>query len=282
VKVLITGAQGMLGRTLQQRWGADHEIIPTDRTTLDITVPGSCDAKLASTRPDVVVHCAAFTAVDRCEGEAAQAFLVNQTGSAHLATACTRHQARLIAISTDYVFSGELDRPYHEADAVSPRTVYGRSKAAGEQAVAATCADHCIVRVGWLYGPGGPSFLHTILRIAAKEGPPLRVVDDQIGNPTSTDAVASALLPLLDGGITGIVHMTCSGASSWYTFATALLRQYGVDRAVAPCTTAEFPRPAPRPANSRLEKRALRQHGLPDMPDWQESLERFTRAYPKG
>jgi len=242
----------------------------------------SCEAALDRLRPEVVVHCAAFTAVDRCETQAEEAFLVNQTGSANLAAACSRHQARLIAISTDYVFSGELDRPYHEDDPVCPRTVYGQSKVAGELAVSAGCKDQCIVRVGWLYGPGGPSFLHTILKIAAKDGPPLRVVDDQIGNPTSTDAVADALLPLLPTGVTGTVHMTCSGETSWHGFATSLLREYGVDRAVVPCTTAEFPRPAPRPANSRLEKRALRRHGMPDMPHWQDSLAQFRCSYPKG
>lgn len=281
MKVLITGAQGMLGRTLRHRWETLHEVIPTDRASLDITRSSSCDDALARLRPDVVVHCAAFTAVDRCESSAGEAFLVNQAGSANLAAACNRQQARLIAISTDYVFAGDLDRPYHEGDAVGPRTVYGRSKAAGEKAVADGCQNHCIVRVGWLYGPGGPSFLHTILRIAAKDGPPLRVVDDQVGNPTSTDAVAGALLPLLRHGITGIVHMTCSGEASWHAFARHLLHLYGLNRQVEACTTAEFPRPAPRPANSRLEKRALRHHGLPDMPDWRESLERFSREHPK-
>lgn len=282
MKVLLTGAAGMLGRTLQRRFAGTHDVVATDRDELDITDQTACNTMLAAHRPATVVHCAAHTAVDRCETEVELAFRLNELGSANVARACQAHGARLIAISTDYVFRGDLDRPYHEGDAPDPATVYGRSKLAGERAVQANCADHTIVRIAWLYGSGGPSFLHTMLKLASQAGPPLRVVDDQVGNPTSTDAVADLLLRLLDRPVGGIVHGTCEGACSWYIFASAVIARAGLARAIEPCATADFPRPAPRPANSRLEKRALRSAGLAPMPGWEETLARFLREHPQG
>jgi dTDP-4-dehydrorhamnose reductase len=279
--ILVTGGTGMLGRTVCRRLGS-QEAISLGSRDLDITDAAACDAVLARHRPRVVLHCAAMTAVDRCESERERAFAVNAHGSANLAQACVRHQARLVAISTDYVFAGTLDRPYREDDEAGPRTVYGASKWAGEQAIRAQCPDHLIARVAWLYGPGGPSFLHTMLRLGAQQGPALTIVDDQIGNPTTTDAVADALLPLLDSPIRGTVHMSCEGEASWFAFAQAIFSRRGITRPVHPCTTTAFPRPAPRPANSRLEKRALRDHGQPPMMGWQDALDRFLKEHPDG
>ncbi len=279
-RILITGSKGMLGRTLTRRF-VDHEVIGVD-IEVDITDERAIGAAIASARPQVVVHCAAMTAVDACETERDKAFRINAIGSANVAIACHRHAARLIAISTDYVFAGDLDRPYSEFDAPRPLTVYGASKLAGELAVARHCPDSVIARIAWLYGPGGPSFVHTMLKLGAQEGAPLKVVDDQIGNPTSTDAVADGLLTLIARPICGTVHLTCEGDATWHAFTREMFQRKGLTRALVPCATAEYPRPAPRPANSRLEKQALRLHGLAAMPHWRETLERFFAAYPNG
>jgi len=283
MRVLITGAKGMLGRTLSRRWSGLHDLIATDRENLDITDARACTAAVAGLRLDCVVHCAAYTAVDRCEAEVEAAFRLNAVGSANIAIACQRAGVRLIAISTDYVFGGDLQRPYHEWDATGPRTVYGRSKLAGEEAVRTHCPDHVIARIAWLYGPGGPSFVHTMLKLGRQGGAPLRVVDDQIGNPTSTDAVAGTLVPLLgrDGPV-GTMHATCGGEATWHGFTQAIFARTGLTRGVEPCTTAAYPRPAPRPANSRLDTMALRLHGLPATPPWQEALDRFLHDFPEG
>jgi len=280
-RILITGAAGMLGRTLCRRFGA-HAVVAADRARLDIGSLANVVAAVAEARPEVVIHAAAMTAVDRCESERDAAFAANAIGAANVAIACQRHGARLIAISTDYVFAGTGDRPHHEWDPTAPRTVYGQSKLAGEEAIRAHCPDHVIARVAWLYGPGGPSFVHTMLKWGTQSGPALKVVDDQIGNPTSTTAVADALAVLLDTSIAGTIHLTCEGEATWYAFTRAIFAARGLARAVEPCLTAEYPRPAPRPANSRLEKRVLRLHGLPAMPTWQESLRQFVTEFPNG
>ena len=282
MRVLITGATGMLGRTLARRWAARHEVQPLGRAQLDVTDAGACDRVVAALRPQVVVHCAAHTAVDRCESEVEAAYRLNAVGSLNVAMACHRHGSRMVALSTDYVFAGDADRPYHEWDVPAPRTVYGASKLAGEQAVRNHCPDHVIARVAWLYGAGGPSFVHTMLKLGAQDGPPMRVVADQFGNPTSTDAVADALDAVLECGVAGTVHLTCEGEATWCDLAAEIFRRCGYSRGIIPCTTAEYPRPAPRPANSRLDKLALRAQGLSPMPDWREALQHFLTEHPHG
>ena len=276
MRILITGANGMLGRTLQKKL-ADYTLIPTDLPDGDITDESAFDALVAREKPDVVIHCAAMTAVDDCESKQDLAYKLNALGSANVAGACARHGARLIAISTDYVFDGASSRPYHEFDAANGgATVYGQSKFAGEEAVRRCCPDHVICRISWLYGPGGPSFVHAMLKLADGSRPVLKVVDDQRGNPTSTLAVADALRGILNRPLlTGTFHLTCEGEASWYEFACEIFRQRGIEQKVIPCTTSEFPRPAPRPANSRLEKRMLRLCNLPPMPEWRDALREF-------
>lgn len=281
-RILITGANGMLGRALVQHWSAQHTIIATGRDELDVTNPQSCAEVIAHHRPMFVVHCAAFTAVDRCETEVDAAYRLNAIGSANVAIACQRAGSRLIVISTDYVFPGDAPRPYHEWDEPGPRTVYGASKLAGEMAARMHCPDHLIARVAWLYGPGGPSFVHTMLRLGAQQGEALRVVDDQIGNPTSTQVVAAGLDQLIERGVVGTVHLTCSGETSWCGLAREIMRIRQFGRSVVPCTTAEYPRPAPRPGNSRLDQRVIRLHGLPATPSWQDALAAFLTTYPDG
>ena len=279
MKVLLTGGKGMLGRTIVRILGGDFEIVPTDLPEADITDEAGFDAVIARHRPDAVIHCAAATAVDRCEEAKDFAYRLNVIGSANVASACNRHGVRLVAISTDYVFAGDADRPYAETDeATGGATVYGQTKFAGEEKVRALCPNHCICRISWLYGFGGPSFVHAMLKLADGTRPVLKVVDDQRGNPTSALAVARELGELLRRPeLRGTFHMTCEGEASWAEFAREIFRLAGRTQAIQPCTTEEFPRPAPRPKNSRLEKRGLRLAGLPPMPDWHDALAEFMR-----
>ncbi|MEO1338482.1 MAG: dTDP-4-dehydrorhamnose reductase, partial [Myxococcota bacterium] len=247
MKVLITGGKGMLGRTLAQHF-REHEVVSVDVEDFDLRDAAATRDAIRAASPQAIVHCAAMTAVDRCESEEDLAYSVNALGSAHVAIAAHDVGARLIAISTDYVFDGRATRPYHEWDETGPRSVYGASKLAGEQAIRAHCPNHLIARIAWLYGAGGPSFVHTMLKLGAQGGEPLRVVDDQHGNPTSTDAVAAHLLQLLAVPTVGTVHLTCEGETTWFDFTRTIFKTKGFDRGVDPCATSEYPRPAPRPA----------------------------------
>jgi dTDP-4-dehydrorhamnose reductase len=281
MRILVTGAKGMLGRTLARHL-ADHELVLADIDDFDLTDAQATQDAVASAQPDVILHPAAFTAVDKCESAVEAAFAVNHTGSANVAVAAHRAGARLIAFSTDYVFSGDLERPYVETDAPAPKTVYGQSKLAGEAAVRTHCPDHLILRIAWLYGAGGPSFVHTMLKLGAQGGDPLTVVDDQHGNPTSCDAVARHVKMLLDVPAAGTLHLTCEGETTWHGFTKAIFELKGLGRGVTPCTTEAFPRPAPRPASSRLDNRGLRALHLPPLPHWREALETFFREHENG
>ena len=280
MKVLLTGGKGMLGRTLVRELGGDFEVVPTDLPEADITDENAIDAVIAQASPDAVIHCAAMTAVDKCETERDLAFRLNACGTANVAAACRRHGVRLVAISTDYVFEGDADRPYTEFDRpTGGRTVYGQSKFAGEEAVRSLCPNHVIARISWLYGAGGPSFVHAMMNLADGTRPVLKVVADQHGNPTSTVAVARALGNILKRpNLCGTFHLTCEGEATWAEFAEEIFRLAGRAQKVQPCTTDEFPRPAPRPKNSRLEKMALRIAGLPPMPHWKDALAEFMVA----
>ncbi|MBR4666943.1 MAG: dTDP-4-dehydrorhamnose reductase [Lentisphaeria bacterium] len=279
MKILITGGKGMLGRTLQQEF-RDHELIIADLPEADITDPAGFDAFLAKASPDVVIHCAAMTAVDKCETEIDSAYKLNAFGSANVAAACHRHHVRLIAISTDYVFEGNAGRPYNEFDQPNGgNTVYGKSKFAGEEAIRNHCPDHVICRISWLYGHGGPSFVHAMMNLADGTRPVLKVIADQHGNPTSTTAVARQLRNLLiRRELVGTFHLTCEGEATWAEFAAEIFRLAGKEQKIVPCKTEEFPRPAPRPKNSRLDKMMLRLASLPPMPDWHDALAEFMKT----
>ena len=278
MKILLTGGKGMLGRTLVKEL-TDFEVIPTDLPEADITDAAGFDALLKREMPDAVIHCAAMTAVDKCETEVDLAYKLNAFGTANVAAACHRNGVRLIAISTDYVFAGDADRPYNEFDfADGGRTIYGKSKFAGEEAVRRHCPDHVICRISWLYGDGGPSFVHAMLNLADGSRPELKVVADQIGNPTSTAAVARQLRHILNRReLVGTFHTTCEGEASWAEFAAEIFRLKGISQKIVPCRTDEFPRPAPRPANSRLDKMMYRLAGLPPMPHWKDALAEFLK-----
>ena len=279
MKLLITGGKGMLGRTLQDEF-KDCGIAVADLPETDITDATGFDAFLVRHKPDAVIHCAAMTAVDRCESEIEFAYKLNAFGTANVAAVCHRHGVRLIAISTDYVFDGDSDRPYNEFDrATGGNTVYGKSKFAGEEAVRTLCPDHVICRISWLYGHGGPSFVHTMMSLADGTRPMLKVIGDQHGNPTSTVAVARRLRDILARPqLVGTFHLTCEGEATWAEFAQEIFRLAGKSQAVSPCITDEFPRPAPRPKNSRLDKMMLRLAGLPPMPDWRDALAEFMKT----
>lgn len=281
MRVLVTGARGMLGRTLARHL-SHHELTLVDVEDFDLTDARATSKAIEESGAEVVVHGAAFTAVDKCETEVDAAFAVNATGTANIAAAAHRARARLFAISTDYVFDGGADRPYVETDTPMPRTVYGQSKLAGENAIRTHCPDHCIFRIAWLYGQGGPSFVHTMLRLGAQAGDPLKVVNDQRGNPTSCDAVASHLGMMLDVPAAGTFHLTCEGETTWFELTKRLFEKKGFARTVNPCTTAEYPRPAPRPANSCLDNRQLRALQLPAMPHWEAALDTFLESFPEG
>ncbi len=276
MRVLITGARGMLGRTLLERW-KDWDLIPCDLAECDITELEPTVRFIVESRPDAVVHCAAMTAVDACESDREKAFRINAVGTANVALGCRRTNARMVAISTDYVFSGVSGRPWRESDETQPATVYGQSKLAGERAIRLILPHkHVIARTAWLYGPGGPSFVETMLKLADGTRPELKVVHDQHGNPTSTFALADILRELLlHPKLNGVFHTSCEGECSWFDFAGEIFRQAGVRQQIAACTTAEYPRPAPRPANSSLEKGALREAGLGPMPEWRQALTEF-------
>ena len=277
MRILVTGGKGMLGRTLQRAL-SDHEVVVADLPEWDITDGDGFMGKTLAAKPDVVVHCAAMTKVDDCETNRDLAFRLNEEGSRNVALAAKASGARLIAISTDYVFSGDPPREpwaWGETDIPRPRTVYGASKFAGEQMIQMVLPEAVIVRIAWLYGAGGPSFVHTMARLGAQGGAPLKVVNDQHGNPTSTDVVADVVRFLLSRpDVSGIVHATCEESCTWYELTVELFRLLGCSREVVPCTTEEFPRPAPRPRNSALRKSVLNLLGY-RTPDWKTALADF-------
>jgi dTDP-4-dehydrorhamnose reductase len=270
----------MLGRTTQRLLSTQHEVVGLTRGDLELTNFSQVRDCLAAEKPQIVVNCAAYTKVDQAETDQQDAFAGNALAAGNLAGAVAATGAYLISISTDYVFAGNADRPYHEWDACEPSSVYGQSKLAGEQAIQQQGCLHSILRVAWLYGNGGPSFFHTMAKLTRQKGDPLKVVNDQIGNPTSCDAVAELIGQLIDHPLPGIVHATCEGETSWFGFTQAIAEAIGGQRGILPCDSSQFPRPAPRPANSRLDNMALRIAGRPSLPNWQEALTRFIAAYP--
>ena len=241
MKVLLTGGKGMLGRTICREL-TDFDVIPTDLPEADITDEEAIDAVIRDNRPDAVIHCAAMTAVDKCEEAVDLAYRLNARGSANVAAACHRNGVRLVAISTDYVFDGDADRPYTEFDRpTGGRTIYGKSKFAGEEAVRALCPNHVVCRISWLYGFGGPSFVHAMLKLADGTRPVFKVVDDQRGNPTSALAVARGLREILKRPkLCGTFHLTCEGEASWAEFASEIFRLRGIRQ------SSRVPRRVPR------------------------------------
>ncbi len=248
---------------------AGHEVVALDRAALDIGDAAAVSAAVGGPALAAVINCAGWTDVDGAESNAAAANAVNRDGAANLAAACAAAGLRLVQVSTDYVFDGSSDRPYLESDAVNPRSVYGSSKLAGEQAVAAAGGDYAIVRTAWLFGAGGPNFVDTILRLAA-ERERIEVVTDQIGCPTWTGHLAPALVACAAGDGSGTFHAVGGGRCSWFELASETVRLAGLQCELAPTTTESFPRPATRPAFSVLGSERGGQAVV--LPDWHEGL----------
>lgn len=257
----MVGAAGMLGQDVVRAAGA--EAVPLTRADLDVT---DADAVRAALRGATVINCAAYTDVDGAESDPEAAHAVNARGAQNVAEAA----ARVVYVSTDYVFDGSKSSPYVESDPVNPLSAYGRSKLAGERATLTAGPHSLVVRTSWLFGPGGGNFVETMLR-AAEERDTLRVVDDQVGAPTFTGHLADVLVALTTAGRHGFLHVAGSGSCSWHEFARAIFECAGVDVQVRPCTTEEFPRPARRPANSVLRS----ERDAPELPAWQEGLDAY-------
>jgi len=273
MKWLIVGAKGQLGSDLMHLLGGDAEGV--DLPEIDITSPDSVQGVIATAAPDVVVNAAAYTAVDAAETDEPTAHAVNATGPQNLAEACAaRPGTRLVHISTDYVFSGSDEGPYDEDAPTGPQSAYGRTKLAGERAVAAALADRSyVVRTAWLYGEHGANFVKTMIRLESQQET-VSVVDDQRGQPTwSHDLGAQILALVASGASAGTYHGTNSGAVTWFGFTREIFRLLGADpERVLPTTSAAFRRPAPRPTNSVLGHRRWAEAGIPAMRPWQDAL----------
>jgi len=282
VRVLLTGAAGQLGVDLQRRFASEpqHDLTPSDIGDLDVTDRDLVHQLIGELRPDLVLHVAAWTAVDACEGDPQRAWAVNALGSRHVAEASTRAGAHVVYVSTDYVFDGESDTPYVEWDHTNPRTVYGRSKLGGEREVLEGMVGAAVVRTSWLCGQHGSNMVKTILELS--KGPAvLAFVDDQHGCPTFTDDLAGMIYRIAVARMSGVFHVTNQGATTWYQFARDVLEAAGRDPdRVKPITTAELvpPRPAPRPANSVLDNAVLRASGMGLLPEHRETLARTVDA----
>lgn len=271
---LVTGAAGQLGSDVVDVLHAyGEEVAAYDRKGLDITDRVMVRATMRMVEPSIVVNCAAYTAVDDAEANEDSALEINAHGPAILGEECARTGARLIQVSTDYVFAGNAETPYDEKTRPAPRTAYGRTKAAGEQAVLTSGADAYVVRTAWLYGQVGGNFVKTMAHLAQTRET-VNVVDDQIGSPTWTLHLARALVALgIADAPPGIWHCTNAGEASWYIFARAIFAELGLDPARVHSTTSEeFIRPAPRPAYSVLSTEKWQRAGLPELPHWRDAL----------
>jgi len=278
MRVLVTGAGGQLGRdTVLACEAAGDDVFGFDRAGLDVTDRDAVLGAVTSIRPDSVIHCAAWTAVDACESDVDRAFTANALAVRWVAEGCARVGAHLVSVSTDYVFDGSKVGPYHEWDVTNPTSVYGASKLAGEHEALALGASAAIARTSWVCGEFGNNMVKTIMRFAA-ERDSLAFVADQIGHPSLCADLAPMLRRLAVDRRPGVHHVTNQGAVSWFEFAQAVVSAMGKSPSmVAPITTAELqpPRPAKRPANSVLDNTVLRAAGLPLLPDFRESLQKL-------
>lgn len=281
LKVLVTGAAGQLGQDvvlLLRHQG--HEVMGCDRQEMDITNLDQCVQVIGEYGPDAVIHCAAHTAVDAAESDIDAAYLINATGSRNVAIASEKAGAKLVYISTDYVFDGLGVQPYHEYDNTDPKSIYGKSKRAGEVLVQSLSSKYFIVRTSWVYGKYGNNFVKTMLKLG-QEKPMLQVVNDQKGSPTYTVDLARFLLELIQTEKYGVYHASNSDSCTWFEFTQAIFAEaeellgLKFTAKLEPCATEQFPRPAPRPRNSVMEHLSIRTNGFEDIRPWREGLRDF-------
>ena len=278
MRVTLFGASGLLGQDLVQELKAE-QLTALSSKDADLRDHSRIREVICDSRPDWILLCAAYTDVDGCEINRDLAFAVNCDGAVNVAEAAREAGSRLMFLSTDYVFDGSRGSPYQTTDARKPTSVYGESKACAEERLLEILPEVCIVRTSWLFGHGGKCFPATILKLASTR-PEISVVNDQRGSPTFTRDVASALVQLCRGSARGIVHVTNAGDCTWYEFATEIVRQSGMAAVVKAVTTAEFPRPARRPAYSVLSADSLHAYNL-HMPEWQDALRRYLGNAPR-
>lgn len=275
MRILVTGSAGMLGHALVPELESEHQVIGLTRRDCDLCDAPAIRERALVERPDVVIHLAAFTNVDTCELEPEKAKAGNEIATLNVAQAAKQAGAAMLYISSDYVFDGQLNRPYLEDDPPGPVSVYGRTKLQGERHVQEILDQYFIVRTSWLFGPYGKNFVTTILRLAV-ERPEIRVVNDQHGSPTYTRHLAHGLAELVKTDAYGIYHLTGSGSCSWFEFAKKIVSFRGLNQVqVIPISSAEFGRPAPRPANSVLENRRASAHGITPLPHWEKGLKDY-------
>jgi dTDP-4-dehydrorhamnose reductase len=293
MKLLITGDKGQLGTELKRVLSRGYselgdipdelkssQVTGVDIDELDIASQEAVNSFVKSQNPDVIINCAAYTNVDGCESDADRAMAANALGPRNLALAAEETEAKLIHISTDYVFSGDDPAPRSEWDMPNPRSVYGYSKLLGERYVRQFCRRSFIIRTAWLYGYTGNNFVKAILK-AARETGKVKVVNDQRGNPTNAADLAHHLLKLAATKSYGLYHCTNNGECSWYEFACEFLRKSGLEYTITPCTSAEYPRPAKRPAYSSLDNRMFRVTVGDGMRSWQDAVTAYMSHYDK-
>jgi len=286
LNILLTGANGQLGWELARVLAPLGKVASFTRQTLDLADPAAIVAAARSVKPDLIVNAAAYTAVDRAQTDVATVHAVNARAPEILAQEARALNAALIHFSTDYVFDGAKTEPYVETDATAPASAYGQSKLAGEEAIGASGAAHLILRTSWVYSARGSNFLLTMLKLAQTK-PELRVVADQIGAPTWARMLAEATVQIIERNGTakaallaglaqrgGVYHLSAAGSTSWHGFAEAILREAGLTAPVHAITTAEYPLPAPRPANSLLSNAKVSQSFGITLPDWSAGLKR--------
>ena len=274
-KVLVTGAKGQLGSDLVQILTlSGYQVFGLGRTDLDITKEEEVNNVISQIQPDIIIHSAAYTHVDKAETESDFAFYINAIGTRNIAIAAEKIQSKLVYISTDYVFDGSSTIPYHEFSPVSPINIYGSSKLAGENMVRDFHSKYFIVRTSWVFGINGNNFVKTMLELS-KEKEQLKVVNDQIGSPTYTIDLSKCILQLMESTKYGIYHVSNTGSCSWYEFAKEIFNQIKKPIKLEPCSTDEFPRKAKRPKYSVLDHLSLRINQFSPMPTWKDALTRF-------
>ena len=277
MRILVTGASGQLGYDVErelERRGIEH--LGTSSRELDITDREAVEHLMQSYRPDAVVHCAAYTKVDLAEDEPERCWAVNADGTRNMAAACRKTGAKLLYISTDYVFPGTGERSYETGDPTGPVNTYGRSKLAGELAVQSLLEKYFIVRISWVFGKNGNNFVKTMLRLAETKAE-LSVVCDQIGSPTYTADLAPLLCDMVQTERYGVYHATNEGTCAWSEFAEAIFELAGRQVVVHPIPTSAYPTRAARPLNSRMSKECLHSNGFQELPEWKNALARYLK-----